>query len=651
MESMAKIVNSTPQAAIKVPTTTYKLKQMVNPDFNVVYNIKCAKCGDYIETKSKEAECVKCSQRSRTANSSYFISLPIEPQIKKSIMDHFSEVISYHSNMMQKNENVIRDIHDSEQYMKVAKLYPDAIVVSLVINTDGAQVFNSSRKSSLWPIQMYQNHLNPSIRYLTDNILVAALFCGETPKMNELFLPVLKELKRIGESGGIWIEREQKKYHFIPLITHCVCDMPAKIKVQDINQFNGYNSCGFCHHPGVLIKKNPKHNGYVRYVRRDVSLRNHEEFIKAYRAKKFTSDNGIKGISCLVAAKHFDLVVGFGIDYMHCILLGVLKRLFELWFGSVKYLSKYNQNALNSRITRIKPILEISRKPGSVFDFAKYKANEYRTLLLYYLPCCLDGLLERKYVNHFQLLSSAIYVLLKENITRQEIKTADEKLNKFADQFELLYGIDNVTMNLHLVRHIGLAVNNLGPLWAQSAFGFESNNGVLTRSITAKRNILQQIAFKYDSKSKLKSVNSSTAMNTGNQIGGKQKSNFREHEKNLLNSHGIRTEEISHIYTRATFHYTKYTCKRCKPISTVDFFVILRDGTIGAVHFYVWYNSKILGILEKFKIISGIDHISEIDSLNEHIIFYADEIDRKLMCMTVNNKNFVCTIPNKYEKS
>lgn len=87
-----------------------------------------------------------------------------------------------------------------------------------------------------------------------------------------------------------------------------------------------------------------------------------------------------------------------------------------------------------------------------------------------------------QYVHHFQLLSAGIYILLQSKIDTEQISVAERMLIQFADEFETLYGIDSVTMNIHLLRHMSTAVRNLGPLWAQSAFGFEANNGVLVKS-------------------------------------------------------------------------------------------------------------------------------------------------------------------------
>lgn len=97
-------------------------------------------------------------------------------------------------------------------------------------------------------------------------------------------------------------------------------------------------------------------------------------------------------------------------------------------------------------------------------------------------------------------------MLLQERIPIKDIDIAEKRLTQFADNYQNLYKQYNVTINVHLMRHIGAAVRNLGPLWCQSAFGMEDNNGHLVKT-TAKKNILQSTAWKYMARQSLRSMN------------------------------------------------------------------------------------------------------------------------------------------------
>ena len=46
---------------------------------------------------------------------------------------------------------------------------------------------------------------------------------------------------------------------------------------------------------------------------------------------------GVKGSSVMLSLPGFDIIKSFPIDYMHCVLLGVVRRLLSSWFGSTHH--------------------------------------------------------------------------------------------------------------------------------------------------------------------------------------------------------------------------------------------------------------------------------------------------------------------------
>lgn len=166
----------------------------------------------------------------------------------------------------------------------------------------------------------------------------------------------------------------------------------------------------------------------------------------------------------------------------------------------VKPLNSRQKLQLNRRIILLKPTTRISHKPKPILDRGFFTANEFRSLLFYYLRFSLYELLSKELITHFRLLSDAIYMLCKFRITKNEVLKAGSMLEKFADQFELYYGKNSVTINLHLLRHYAQSVLNTGPLWCQSAFPYESNIGELKRSFNCTVDVIEQIAFNYSLK-------------------------------------------------------------------------------------------------------------------------------------------------------
>lgn len=270
--------------------------------------------------------------------------------------------------------------------------------------------------------------------------------------------------------------------------------------------FCGIQSCPQCMHPGVRVIDR-RGNSYIRYIRLSQSPPPRTEKKVLQISTNLSIDatirniQGQKRIPPMLLFPHFDLVKGFTTDYMHAAILGTMKRLFDIWMGSIRSLnvrknSYMNFNArktLNERIIAIKPISEMKRKPRSIFERV---AEEYRYMLLFYLPYALQNLIDDKLQHHFCQFSYAMRILLKSSITHDEIDIG-KMLNKLTDDFEVLYGKDLVTMNLHLLRHLSSVVRNSGPLWCYSVFGFERNMGRLKASKNGTVYSLEQIAFRY----------------------------------------------------------------------------------------------------------------------------------------------------------
>jgi hypothetical protein len=122
---------------------------------------------------------------------------------------------------------------------------------------------------------------------------------------------------------------------------------------------------------------------------------------------------------------------------------------------------------------------------------------EWRTGLIYTFPVLLKGVLGTRFYDHFMLLSTSIYRLLKEEISSEEIDDIEVALKKFCLQVNQLYGIEHCSFNIHQLTHICDTVRRWGPLWGTSEFPFESNNHYLMRMIQGRRYPALQISKKF----------------------------------------------------------------------------------------------------------------------------------------------------------
>lgn len=657
MAEMAKIINKTPDTSIRIPQTLHKVKKEVESGYHFEYHVECWKCANYTVSDSNaiNLQCQNCSSNIKRTLSNFFVYIPLKQQILRMIDDKFEEILSYRNGDNDSEPSIMTDVHDSVQYKKLKSRNSTSKILSFVINTDGANVDGSGK--SLWAIQLYQNHLKPAMRYTPRNIIVVGLHYGKKPKMKEFFYPLMNELKSINESGGILIKRNGRSVCFMTTILSVCCDLPAKAEVQEMTTYAGHFGCSYCLHPGHSVKGVNDKKSTVRYTKssNEYPLRQHKDVLDTYRHLKSKPVNGIKSVSCMIGVVDFNLVHGFSIDYMHCVLLGVVKKLLNLWLEPKNFKEKYyiqpkNQKILTERIKKIKPTFEITRKPRCILKRENFKANEFRSLLLYYLQPTLNGLQKKCYVDHFQLLSSAIYTLLLENIPLENISVAEDKLNKFADEYEQLYCAHNVTMNMHLLRHLATAVRNLGPLWSQSAFGFETNNGTLVKT-TSKKGILHNLTWKYCTRMAWGLMDKEFESNVT--VGGKKTIHLNSTE--IIALQIVLPQSTTHTQTVFEFvlaNGKKYGSEKSKKqTASDDYFIRTKNGSLAAVQFFLMNSEKILAMIIPHMIVKKNDHLFEVEPFNSMELIAFDEIANKMILIKTTSKKIVAAIPNRYEKT
>ena len=64
----------------------------------------------------------------------------------------------------------------------------------------------------------------------------------------------------------------------------------------------------------------------------------------------------------------------------------------------------------------------------------------------------------QKCLLHFMLLIDSVHLLLRDNISQIEICTAKLMLQKFVEDYETLYGRENMIYNLHVLLHASNSV-------------------------------------------------------------------------------------------------------------------------------------------------------------------------------------------------
>ena len=102
----------------------------------------------------------------------------------------------------------------------------------------------------------------------------------------------------------------------------------------------------------------------------------------------------------------FNFFKSVSLDYMHCILLGIVRLLAKLWFTtkySVEPFSLCNFiEIVDARISGIKPPHTIARMPRTISEHFKFwKAAELRSWLFYYSLPVLHDIMQPRFLYHY----------------------------------------------------------------------------------------------------------------------------------------------------------------------------------------------------------------------------------------------------------
>lgn len=109
------------------------------------------------------------------------------------------------------------------------------------------------------------------------------------------------------------------------------------------------------------------------------------------------------------------MVADLPLDYMHMFCIGVMRKLFYLWFrGALTYrLCARQSTVLSERLVKISSYVcrEFARRPRGLAELARLKATELRQFLIYTGPYVPRGVLNDDAYKNFLYFHYAIRAL------------------------------------------------------------------------------------------------------------------------------------------------------------------------------------------------------------------------------------------------
>ena len=346
-------------------------------------------------------------------------------------------------------------------------LESDSRQIRLQFNIDGTPI-SSSSTLAFWPIlaRVFVNDFKSSV-------VLVGLYCGDKkPYDVTVYLnPLINELLDLCEHGI-----SLSGASFVVSVHSFVCDAPARQFIKCIKSHNAYNCCERCTIEGQ------HRGGSVRFLPEEgISMRSNESF-----RQKLDEDHHSEGQSTPLTRLDMDLVRDFPLDYMHLILLGVVKKFLGSWMGFNTRITEFStlhrlgasqKSIMNIRALKMakRVTVEFQRKPRSFTFLGMFKATEFRSFLCYTCPFIMQGVFDYTVVfNHFMCLVVAMRILLTPNKSENSIELARECIKLFVSRAKDIYGPNVMVYNVHSTLHLVDDYVRFGSLDHVSCFPYES---------------------------------------------------------------------------------------------------------------------------------------------------------------------------------
>jgi len=458
--------------------TLYKLKKFFTNIGRelLILHYYCSSCFALLD--GKEAVCNICGPQPEKC---FFIEVPLLNQLQTRFLrpGFYERDLQYRFTRTKKRAENIEDIYDGNIYKAYVRnnFLNKPENMSFMWYTDGVKVFKCS-KFSIWPLYFVIPELSYKNRVKRENIILAGLWFGPLkPKVNTFLNPFHSELDKFKRDGYLLNLPNQQTVRVRGALLCGTCDLPAKCIFQRFTQYNGFFGCSRCMQKGERFWLGERSSIQVYPFTPNQAPRNNAD-IERYARVAVASGApcfGVKGPTVLYDMV-YDMVRSTAIDPMHGIFSGLAKLLLELLFHSTYKDMQFSLRRMvaivNSRMMSIKPPSFLHRVTQAVDDLATWKSLDFKTWFFYFSLPALIGIKSDEYFDHHVKVVTAIFLLSRTSISIDDINNARRLLTEYVRDFERLYGLRHMGMNVHDLLHLPDVVLDLGPLPVYSCFFF-----------------------------------------------------------------------------------------------------------------------------------------------------------------------------------
>lgn len=201
--------------------------------------------------------------------------------------------------------------------------------------------------------------------------------------------------------------------------------------------------------------------------------------------------------SVLAELSYFDTVRMSIVDPMHNLFLGTSKHLLKIW-KELGYLSKPTLEKIQQKTDSFVVPADVGKIPNKIVSsFDGFTADEYKNWTLLFSIFSLREFIPKRHLECFRKFVLACQYLCRRVITKRDVIVANNLLQQFCTTFEVLYGRERVTPNMHLHLHLKDCILDYGPIYSFWLFSFERYNGLLGSFPNNKKEIELQVMNRF----------------------------------------------------------------------------------------------------------------------------------------------------------
>lgn len=116
-----------------------------------------------------------------------------------------------------------------------------------------------------------------------------------------------------------------------------------------------------------------------------------------------------------------------------------------------------------------------------------------------------------------------------------------------------------------------------------------------------------------------------------------------EHYESVLKKCGVKLSDPQQMYIwqRLKFNNTTYTSLLSPETKSADFFIEMKDGSLGTAEFFFELNEICFVFLNFYKVTYIHYHLREVSNLNISSVFSCSNIKKKVLYLKCNNIEYI----------